>query len=217
MAGKTVQVVDPESFFAAAHVSRETLTRLTHYESLLRKWQKSINLVARSTLETAWQRHFWDSAQLLDAVPPDARKWVDLGSGAGFPGLVIAILLAERPGFAMHLIESDQRKAVFLREVIRVTDAPAQVHTGRIEDPGTIASIGVCDVVSARACAPLDRLLGWAAPYFGPETRGLFLKGAQVQEELTLARKSWTFSVTSRPSRADTDGTLLQVEHLDRD
>ena len=213
---KGLQVFDAESFFQVAHVSRETMERLSAYESLLRKWQKSINLVSKSTLADVWRRHFWDSAQLLALTSEKDLKWADFGSGAGFPGLVLAILAHDRPGFQMNLIESDQRKSVFLREVIRETGARAHVHTSRIEADETISAIGLCDALSARACAPLDRLLGWSEPYFGPNSVAYFLKGAQVDEELTQARKSWTFRVTSYPSRADQHGSVLKVEQLAR-
>ncbi len=213
---KSQQVLDAESFFEVAHVSRETMDRLTAYESLLKKWQKSINLVSKSTLDNVWGRHFWDSAQLWRLASEKHLKWADFGSGAGFPGLVLAIMAHERPGFQMNLIESDQRKSVFLREVIRETGARAQVHTSRIEAEDTIAAIGPCDALSARACAPLDRLLSWSAPYFGPETVAFFLKGVQADEELTVAWKSWTFKVTSYPSQADQQGSVLKVEQLAR-
>jgi len=213
---KGQQVLDAESFFRMAHVSRETMDRLASYESLLRKWQNSINLVSKTTLEDVWRRHFWDSAQVLDLASENHLRWVDFGSGAGFPGLVLAILSVERSGFHMNLVESDQRKSVFLREVIRETGAPATVHTSRIENPLTVKAIGPCDALSARACAPLERLLGWSEAYFGPTTTGFFLKGAMADEELTQARKSWTFSVTSYPSRADPDGSVLKVEQLAR-
>ncbi|WOF75837.1 16S rRNA (guanine(527)-N(7))-methyltransferase RsmG [Parvibaculaceae bacterium PLY_AMNH_Bact1] len=192
------------------------MERLSVYESLLRKWQGSINLVSKSTLDAVWRRHFWDSAQLLELSSEKQLKWADFGSGAGFPGLVLAILARDRAGFQMNLVESDQRKSVFLREVIRETGAPAKVHTSRIEAPETVGAIGRCDALSARACAPLDRLLGWSEPYFGPETTAFFLKGAHVDEELTLARKSWTFRVTSNPSQADPEGCVLKVEQLAR-
>ncbi len=213
---KGQQVLDAESFFEVAHVSRETMDRLSVYESLLSKWQKSINLVSNSTLNDVWGRHFWDSAQLLELATDKHLKWADFGSGAGFPGLVVAILARDRPGFQMNLVESDQRKSVFLREVIRETGAPAQVHTSRIEAPETIQAIGACDALSARACAPLDRLFSWSAAYFGPQTEAFFLKGSNVDDELTLARKSWTFRVTSYPSQADPEGAVLKVEQLAR-
>ncbi|WP_293337449.1 16S rRNA (guanine(527)-N(7))-methyltransferase RsmG [Parvibaculum sp.] len=188
------------------------MDRLAQYESLLLKWQKSINLVSAGTLPELWRRHMLDSAQLAGLAPEGALRWVDLGSGGGFPGLVIAILLAERPGFEMHLVESDQRKCIFMREVARVTGAPATIYNMRIE---AFADKGVTfDVVSARALAPLDRLLGWAAPLFGPETIGLFLKGKGVEDELTLARKSWIFEADLHPSQSDPVGSVLKLRGL---
>ena len=206
------QVVDAESFSALTNVSRETLDRLLIYEALLRKWQKSINLVSAASLPELWRRHMLDSAQLAGLAPESARRWIDLGSGGGFPGLVIAILLRERPGFHMHLVESDQRKCVFLREVARITEAPVTVHAARIETFAERAE--PADVVSARALAPLDRLFGWAAPLFGPDTIGLFLKGQGVQDELTLARESWIFDAELSPSQSDPQGSVLKVRGL---
>ncbi|PKQ06538.1 MAG: 16S rRNA (guanine(527)-N(7))-methyltransferase RsmG [Alphaproteobacteria bacterium HGW-Alphaproteobacteria-12] len=206
------QVVDAESFSAVADVSRETMERLSLYESLLRNWQKSINLISRATLPELWQRHMLDSAQLAGLSPENALRWVDLGSGGGFPGLVAAILLRERPGFEMHLVESDQRKCVFLREAARATNAPVTVHAARIE--AFAAGAGFFDIVSARALAPLDRLFGWAAPLFGPETLGLFLKGQGLQDELTAARKNWIFRSELSPSQTDPAGSVLKVRGL---
>lgn len=206
------QVVDAESFSAATHVSRETIALLTQYESLLRKWQRSINLVSASTLDELWRRHMLDSAQLAGLAPEHARRWADLGSGGGFPGLVVAILLRDRPGFEMHLVESDQRKCVFMREVIRVTGAPAEVHNIRIE--AFAQGAGVFDVISARALAPLDRLFGWAAPLFGPDSLGLFLKGQGLKDELTEARKNWIFEAEHSPSQSDPGGSVLKVRGL---
>jgi 16S rRNA (guanine527-N7)-methyltransferase len=206
------QVIDAESFSAATHVSRETIALLTQYESLLRKWQKSINLVSVSTLDDLWRRHMLDSAQLAGLAPEGARRWADLGSGGGFPGLVVAILLRERVGFEMHLVESDQRKCVFMREVIRATGVPAQVHNQRIE--AFVREAEVFDVISARALAPLDRLFGWAAPLFGPDSLGLFLKGQGLQDELTAARKNWIFEAEHSPSQSDPGGSVLKVRGL---
>lgn len=210
--GEGPQVVDAESFSALLGVSRETMERLVRYETLLIKWQKSINLVSANTLPELWRRHMLDSAQLAALAPEGARRWADLGSGGGFPGLVVAILLAGRPGFEMHLVESDQRKCIFMREVARAAEAPATIHNCRIE--GFAAGQGVFDVVSARALAPLDRLLGWAAPLFGPQTVGLFLKGQGVQDELTLARKSWIFEADLHPSQSDPAGSVLMLRGL---
>lgn len=207
------QVVDAESFLAATRVSRETIKRLVLYETLLRKWQKSINLVSSATLSGLWRRHMLDSAQLVGLAPEKARIWADLGSGGGFPGLVVAIMLKERPGFVMHLIESDQRKCVFLREVARETGAPVEVHARRIEAFAAESGLKP-DVVSARALAPLDRLLDWAGPLFGPETLGLFLKGRGAEGELTEARKGRIFEAEISPSRSDPSGSVLMVRGL---
>lgn len=208
-----VQVVDAESFSAATHVSRETMEQLAQYESLLIKWQRSINLVARSTLDNLWQRHMLDSAQIANLAPESACSWVDLGSGGGFPGLVVAILLRDRSNFKMHLVESDQRKGIFMREVIRATGAPAKVHTARIEVFARESDLKP-DVVSARALATLDRIIEWAYPLFEPETIGLFLKGQGLEDELTSARKGWIFEETVIPSLSDPSGSVLQLRGL---
>lgn len=206
------QVVDAESFSAATDVSRETMERLEIYESLLRKWQKSINLISGATLPELWRRHMLDSAQLAGLAPENALRWADLGSGGGFPGLVVAILLRDRPGFEMHLVESDQRKCVFLREAARAVGAPVTVHAARIE--GFAAEAGFFDIVSGRALAPLDRLFGWAVPLFGPDTLGLFLKGQGLRDELTAARKNWIFMSELSSSQSDPAGSVLKVRGL---
>ncbi|MEQ8266139.1 MAG: 16S rRNA (guanine(527)-N(7))-methyltransferase RsmG [Parvibaculum sp.] len=205
-------MTDPESFSGFFNVSRETMDRLLAYEALLRKWQKSINLVSAASLPELWRRHMLDSAQLAGLAPESALRWIDLGSGGGFPGLVIAILLRARAGFHMHLVESDQRKCVFLREAARIAEVPVTVHTARIESFAKEAE--PADVVSARALAPLDRLFGWATPLFGPDTIGLFLKGQGVQDELTLARESWIFDAELSPSQSDPQGSVLKVRGL---
>lgn len=213
---KMPQVTDAESFLAVTRVSRETLVRLSDYESLLLKWQRSINLVSARTLPDLWRRHMLDSAQLVDLAPPEARIWVDLGSGGGFPGLVIAILLRDRPDACVHLIESDRRKCVFLAEVVRATGAPVRVHTARIEEISQSGALGHMDVVTARACAPLDRLLGLAAPFFGPDTIGLFPKGQGAAEELTVAEKCWKLKFNQIASLSDPRATVLKVKGLRR-
>ncbi len=203
--------LDAEAFRWEVGVSRETMARLERYLALLAKWTQAINLVARSTLDDPWRRHFLDSAQLYDLLPPRPadrdRVLVDLGSGAGFPGLVLAIMGAG----TTHLIESDRRKAAFLREVARATDTEVTVHDRRIEAVPPFAA----DVVVARACASLDRLLAYAAPFLrsgeGAAARCLFLKGRRVDEELTEANKAWTLTVEGFPSRADPTGTVLSI------
>src|SRR5690349_1218184 len=211
------RIVGPTEFAAAFPVSRETLEHLAIYEGLLRRWQRAVNLVAPSTLDAIWQRHFADSAQLV-ALAPSARTWVDLGSGAGFPGLVVAIVLAgersrrgeEEPAPPrMTLIESNARKCAFLREVVRATQIAAalsvDILSTRIETAATQASLQPPDVVSARAVAPLDKLFGLAAPLFASSTVGLFLKGRDAAAELQAAEKLWDFQSELVPSRTEHD------------
>jgi len=202
---------DAEAFAARFAVSRETIGKLLAYDSLLRQWQKTINLVAPSTLDDTWGRHFADSAQLLALAPAGAKRWLDLGSGAGFPGLVLAILLAARGGATMTLIESDSRKAAFLREVARKTGAPVDILCGRIENSATQTKV---DVITARALAPLPRLLDLAAPYFSDDTVGLFLKGREAQAEIDAALKRWDFTVALHPSLTDSEGRVVEVRAL---
>ncbi len=210
-AARPVAVSGPDDFAARFGVSRETISKLLTYESLLKQWQKTINLVAPSTLGAIWDRHFADSAQLLALAPPGAKRWLDLGSGAGFPGLVLAILLAERGGATMTLMESDSRKAAFLREVARQTGVPVDILCERIEKSATQSKV---DVITARALAPLPRLLDLAAPYFAAETVGLFLKGREAQAEVDAARERWDFTVALHPSQTDSEGRVVAVSAL---
>lgn len=192
-------------------VSRETTDRLHIYESLLRRWNSKINLVAPSTLEDVWNRHFVDSAQLWPLRPASVLSWLDLGSGAGFPGLIIAILAeAASNGPRVTLVESDLRKSAFLNTVLRETGVSARVVSKRIEN----ADLGRFDVVSARALAPLPKLLSLSAPYFGPDTVGLFPKGAGAELELAEALAFWRFSVQKVVSRTDPRGVILKVGEL---
>ena len=216
-------------FSAAFDVSRETLNRLAAYEALLRQWQKAVNLVAPSTLDSVWHRHFADSAQLL-ALAPSARNWIDLGSGAGFPGMVIAVLVAGRESSAeaprpqirtpprIVLIESNARKVSFLREVLRQSGISASVTVDilstRIETAATQDRLRGPDVISARALAPLDKLLALAAPLFASSTVGLFLKGRDVAAELKAAERLWNFSADLVPSRTEADGRVVVVRNL---
>ena len=196
-------------FAEAADVSRETLARLDAYAALLRQWQRAMNLVAADSLDDLWRRHMLDSAQLARLLPPEAGAITDLGSGAGFPGLVLAIV-AGRP---VHLVESSAKKAAFLREAARITAAPATVHHGRVERLEAWPS----QVVTARALAPLETLLAYAAPYLaaaGPEAAGLFLKGAQGDAELADASKSWTMTVERFKSATDPRGVIFRIRGL---
>lgn len=194
-------------------VSRETLERLEHFEALLRKWNPAINLVSATTLGSVWTRHFADSAQLLDLAPAAAQQWSDLGSGGGFPGLVIAILAAEeRPGLFVTLVESDQRKAAFLMSAAGALGLSVRVEAGRIEKIPPLSA----EVVSARALAPLDTLLSFAARHLAPGGTCLFPKGASVEEELRRALEHWRFSYQKMPSKTAEDGAVLVIEGISR-
>ena len=189
-------------------VSRETAERLQAYADLLLRWQAKINLIGPATIPSLWTRHFLDSGQLLAHLPDGPV--LDMGAGAGFPGLVLAIL---RPGGApVHLVEADGRKGAFLREVIRVTGAPAVVHTGRLETlkPFPVAAI------TARALAPLIQLLNWAEPFLEPGTRCLFPKGQTGEDELTAAAKTWKMTVARIASISDPAGIIFHLSEVQR-
>lgn len=205
----------PEDFQTRFGVSDETLEKLVVYESLLKQWQRKINLVAPSTLDDVWHRHFADSAQLLELAPEGARNWVDLGSGAGFPGMVLAILRAgrgrEEDREPHVLFESDQRKAAFLGEIARKTSVAVDIAVMRIELSSTQGRYTSVNVVSARALAPLDRLIGLAFPFFGPQTVGLFLKGRDVAQEIEAARQKWRFKCELTDSLTEPNARIALV------
>jgi 16S rRNA (guanine527-N7)-methyltransferase len=207
-------IATPADFARAFGVSRETLERLQTYEALLKQWQKTINLVASSTLSDIWHRHFADSAQLLALAAPGAERWLDLGSGAGFPGLVLAILLAERGQGRVTLIESDTRKAAFLAEVARRVGVAVDIRGTRIEKSATQAKLGPVDVVTARALAPLPRLLELSAPYFSGSTMGLFLKGREAEAEVEAAHMLWDFERELHQSLTDVSGRIVVIRAL---
>lgn len=200
--------LDAEGFRKATGVSRETLERLTVYEALLRKWQKTINLVGPKTLDDAWSRHFLDSAQLHPLLPESTRVLVDLGSGAGFPGLVLAILGVPE----VHLIESDVRKGAFLREAARATGAPVTVHSKRIEAVQGLQA----DALTARALAPLADLLDWGARFLTADGVALFLKGQNVEDELTDSTKYWKMRTERFDSVTDPSGSILRLSGIVR-
>lgn len=195
-------------------VSRETIARLDRYVELLLERQSHTNLIAPSTIPIVWTRHIADSLQLL-ALAPEARIWVDLGSGAGFPGLAIACALAEEPRTAVHLVESNNKKADFLRDVARDLALPVVVHPVRIEDYGKNLALKP-DVVTARALAPLEVLLGYARPILGKHALGLFMKGQDVEAELTKATKYWTMNATLVPSKTNPQSRIVVVRDLER-
>jgi 16S rRNA (guanine527-N7)-methyltransferase len=194
-------------------VSRETVQRLDRFAALLVAWQNTTNLIAPSTLPQLWTRHIADSAQLL-RLAPDAKIWIDLGSGAGFPGLVIACALVDRRGITVHLVESNAKKCAFLREAIRLIGLPAVVHCQRIEEFAREFK-GRADVVTARALAPLERLLPLAAPLLKTSAFGLFLKGQDIGAELTAASKCWTIDAVVAPSVTSSTGGILVVRKLE--
>jgi 16S rRNA (guanine527-N7)-methyltransferase len=200
--------VSPEDFAAASGVSRETLARLKAYVGLLGEWNARHNLVSEASMADVWRRHVWDSAQLVRYVPPEARTLVDLGSGAGFPGLVLAELLRGR--VRVTLTESIAKKCRFLETVRDRLGLDTEVRNARIEE-----SKNECfDAITARACAPLERLLSYAQHFARPESVCLFLKGQNVGSELTEARKSWKMTLQQHPSLTDASGVVLEIREL---
>ncbi len=197
----------PAAFQRKTGVADTVLANLTIYAALLRKWQAKINLVGPATLPHLWTRHMLDSAQLFTLIPPGARV-VDLGSGAGFPGLVLAIMGAGTAQY--HLVESDQRKAAFLREVNRETQAGAIIHSARIE---MIAPLEA-DVVTSRALAPLNKLLFLADHHLLSTGKGIYPKGRRWVEELTAAQKDWTMALETHPSQSDASGRILELSEI---
>jgi 16S rRNA (guanine527-N7)-methyltransferase len=195
-------------------VSRETTALLDRFADFLLPWTQKTNLIARSTIPTVWTRHIADSLQLV-ALAPDAQCWVDLGSGAGFPGIVVACALADRAGAAVHLVESNGKKASFLREAANHLQIPAVVHAVRIEE--FVKNSGLRpDVVTARALAPLEHLLELAETLLKTGAQGLFPKGQDVEGELTKASKYWNIDAELIPSRTSPEGRIVVVRGLRR-
>ena len=194
-------------------VSRETRTRLEAFCTLLTTWNSRINLISRASIDDIWTRHIADSAQLLGLAPPHARHWVDLGTGGGFPGLVVAILAAEQsPHLQITLVESDRRKCAFLAVAAQATDITPTISVCRAEDLAPLNA----DVVSARALAPLSRLMPLAARHLAPSGMALFPKGTHVEGELQAVLESWRFKVQKVPSQTDPTGVILAIEDIAR-
>jgi 16S rRNA (guanine527-N7)-methyltransferase len=197
--------------FAKAHdVSRETLALLETYVALLADWNQRHNLVSEKSLENVWHRHVWDSAQLIRFVPGTAKSLADLGSGAGFPGIVLATMLRERPGFRTVLYESIAKKCRFLEEAATRLDLNVEVRNARMDE----AKREPFDLVTARACAPLGKLLGYARPFQDSQTVNLLLKGQSVESELTEARTSWRMTLERHESLTDPSGVILEIRGL---
>lgn len=199
-----------EAFRAAVDVSCPAIADLQAYKALLAAWSERFNLIGPSVLPSFWTRHALDSAQLLQ-LAPTARVWTDLGSGAGFPGLILAILLRGRDAVRVNLVESIGKRCRFLEQVVVDLELPAVVHQARAEAISLPA-----EVVTARACAPLPRLLGYAAPHLQRGAIGLFLKGREVESELTEARAQWRLDAELLPSLSDSAGRILKVTRLER-
>ncbi len=195
-------------------VSRETQQRLEAFVDLLLTWQRRINLIAPSTIAQVWTRHVADSLQLI-ALAPAARVWVDFGSGGGFPGLAVACALADEPGAMVHLVESNGKKAAFLREAVRITGVPAKVHQLRAENYGETCQETV-HAVTARALAPLKTLCDQAFPLIARGAVGLFPKGQDVDAELTEAAKYWSIEAAKVPSKTSPEGCVVVVRGLRR-
>jgi 16S rRNA (guanine527-N7)-methyltransferase len=207
---EVTEVADAADFAAASGATPEQVADLERYRSYLTDWNQRMNLVGPATLEVFWSRHAWDSAQLMD-LAPEARTWADLGTGAGLPGIVLAVLGKGRPGFHVHLVDSLAKRCRFLGEVVQALELPASVHNSRAEE----LTLSV-DIVTARACAPLSRLLGYARPYLQKGAGGLFLKGQDVASELSDATRSWDFEADVLPSRSDARGRIIRVRRLGR-
>jgi 16S rRNA (guanine527-N7)-methyltransferase len=195
-------------------VSRETQARLERYVDLLLQWQAKTNLVAPSTLPNLWTRHIADSLQLL-AIAPSARVWIDFGSGGGFPGVVLACAMADQSGATVYLVERNAKKAAFLREALRVTGAPGQVILADIGD-NVDSFAGKVDCVTARAVAPLHQLIGFAEPLVRRGAKALFLKGQDVDAELTEATKYWNITPQLHSSRTGGHGWIVELDRIER-
>jgi 16S rRNA (guanine527-N7)-methyltransferase len=206
-----MDVNDAESFARATGATPQQIADLDRFRVLLADWNERMNLVGPATLEVFWNRHAWDSAQLLKLAPSEAKVWADLGAGAGLPGLVLAIMGKGQDGFHVHLVESMAKRCRFLSVVVEELGLPASVHNGRAEN----LQLAV-DIVTARACAPLARLLGYARPYLKAGALGLFLKGQDVAAELDAAAKSWEFEADTIPSLSDARGQIVRVRRLGR-
>ena len=194
------------------NVSRETYSLLEIYVAELLKWQKVHNLIANSTIEHVWQRHIFDSLQLIHLAPENVHQWVDIGSGGGLPGLVIAIVMREQHNFVMHLVESSQRKCAFLQHCVGLLRLPVFVHAKRIQD--ILPTLPQIDVLSARALASLDQLFEFASKCRNEPSAMLFLKGKDVNQELTDAQNKWRFGYEIFPSRVESSGCVVSVRSL---
>jgi len=195
-----------DEFLKHFPISRETFQALELYEAMLREWNQKFNLIGNSTLPEIWTRHFLDSAQIMSYIPEETQSLADMGSGAGFPGIVLSILGVPE----VHLIESVGKKAVFLYEIVKALDLNVAVHQGRVEDMHNFKA----DIITARALKPLPELIKLANPLMHKGSFGIFLKGKNVLEELTESAQSWTFDFAKSPSISDPSGSVLIIKNL---
>ena len=204
---------DRDAFLAQRPVSRETLSGLDAYDGLLRRWQASINLVGPRTIDQLWTRHFLDSIQIVDHIGA-ATRVVDLGSGAGFPGLVVALALRDRPGMRVTLVESNGKKVAFLRAVASALGLPVSIQSGRIES--IVPSLEPAEIVTARALAPLSTLLAWSEPLLKSGAVALFPKGRDLDKEVEEAARCWSFQHSVLPSAVEPDSALIRLVDVRR-
>lgn len=205
---------DATAFAAAFGWPDVLVAKLGIYAAAVQQWQKAVNLVAPRTLDDIWHRHFADSAQIIAHLPADARHVADLGSGGGFPGLIIALYASQGSGVRVTLVESDTRKAAFLRETARRMEIPVDIVSTRIESDASVSRLVGVDTVTARAFAPLARLFELASPLFANAASGVFLKGESVGQEIADARKRWCFDVELHPSVTDPSGRIAVVRRV---
>lgn len=201
---------EKSAFQAKTNATAEQMADLERFRLRLGQANAVMNLVGPDSLPDFWNRHAWDSAQLL-AQAPGARTWADLGAGAGFPGVVLTILLKGNEGAHVWLIDSLGKRCRFLQEIVDALELPATVVNGRAEEQSV-----TCDIVTARAVAPMDKLLGYAQPYFQRGAQGLFLKGEKAESELIEARKSWHFEAELAPSQSDPRGRIVKIRSVRR-
>jgi 16S rRNA (guanine527-N7)-methyltransferase len=199
--------------FVSGSVSRETFERLVAFEAVFRRWATRINLVAPSTLPDIWHRHILDSAQLA-RIKPDSLAWLDLGSGGGFPGAVMGLMLKENARATIDLVESNRKKAAFLQTSLAQFDAPARIHARRVEEVYRL--VPKPEIVTARAVAPLDKLLALAEPWLTNGASGLFHKGREYPNEIRESADAWKYDLVEHRSLIDPDGVILEVSNLVR-
>jgi 16S rRNA (guanine527-N7)-methyltransferase len=198
---------------AGVDVSRETFAALQSFEALVQRWSSAINVVSKSSVGSLWERHILDSAQVFALCPPNAQSWVDLGSGGGFPGIVVAVLAKElKPDLHVSLVESDLRKATFLRQAAQALDLSISVQSKRIESIEPLRA----DVLSARALASLTELLAFAEKHLCPDGSAVFPKGARYQDEIADAKRAWSFDVDIKPSLSDGEAAILVIRNIHR-